>query len=77
LHTVSLHKLPSGYKIVLSGSKTAVSDFPHSGWIGFLDCIPSNYLKMPRSTEIMKSIFFRTSVVNELVKTAGALPEQQ
>jgi radical SAM superfamily enzyme YgiQ (UPF0313 family) len=53
--------LPSGYKIVLSGSKTAVSDFRHSGWIGFLGCIPSNYYpKMPRSREIMESIFFPT-----------------
>jgi hypothetical protein len=32
---------------------------------------------MPRSREMMESIFFSTSVVNELVKTAGALPEQQ
>ena len=54
---LSSHTLPSGYKIVLSGSKTAVSDFRHSGWIGFLDCIPSNYPKMPRSREIMESIF--------------------
>jgi hypothetical protein len=77
LHVLSLHTLPSGYKIALSGSKTAVSNFRHSGWIGFLDCILSNYPKMPRSTEIMESIFFPTSVVNELVKTAGALPEQQ
>jgi hypothetical protein len=77
LHVLSLHTLPSGYKIALSGSKTAISNFRHSGWIGFLDRIPSNYPKMPRSTEIMESIFFLTSVVNELVKTAGALPEQQ
>jgi hypothetical protein len=57
LHVLSLHTLRSGHKIVLSGSETALSDFCHSGWIGFLDCIPSNYPKMPRSTEIMESIF--------------------
>jgi hypothetical protein len=49
-------------QIVLSGSKTTVSDFRHSGWIGFLDCIPSNYLKMPRSTEIMESFFFQQAL---------------
>lgn len=52
--------MPAGYKIVLSGSKTAVSDFRHSSWIGFLGCIPSNYPKMPCGREIVESVFFPT-----------------
>jgi radical SAM superfamily enzyme YgiQ (UPF0313 family) len=52
--------LASGYKIVLSGSKTAVSYFRHSIWIGFLGCIPSNYPKVPYSKELMENIFFPT-----------------
>lgn len=57
--------MSSGYKIVLSGSKTAVSDFRHSNWIGFLGCIPSNYPKMPYSREIMENIFFPTQSDDE------------
>ncbi|HEX7032230.1 MAG TPA: radical SAM protein [Nitrososphaera sp.] len=52
--------MPAGYKVVLSGSSTAVSDFRHSSWIGFLGCIPSNYPKMPYGRKIMESVFFPT-----------------
>jgi radical SAM superfamily enzyme YgiQ (UPF0313 family) len=52
--------LASGYRIVLSGSKTAVSYFRHSSWIGFLGCIPSNYPKVPCSKELMENVFFPT-----------------
>lgn len=50
-----------GYKIVLTGGKTAVSDFRHFSYIGFLGCIPSNYPKIPFNIQLMESIFFPTS----------------
>ncbi|MEM3170402.1 MAG: radical SAM protein [Candidatus Nitrosotenuis sp.] len=49
-----------GYKIVLTGSKTAVSDFRHFSYIGFLGCIPSNYPKIPFNVQFMESLFFPT-----------------
>ncbi len=52
--------MSDGYKIVLSGSKTTVSDFRHASWIGFLGCIPSNYPKIPYGRKMMEDIFFPT-----------------
>jgi radical SAM superfamily enzyme YgiQ (UPF0313 family) len=52
--------MEDGYKIVLTGSKTAVSDFRHFSYIGFLGCIPSNYPKIPFNVRFMESLFFPT-----------------
>lgn len=49
-----------GYKVVITGDKTAVSDYRGLSWIGFLVCIPSNYPKMPYNNKFMESIFFPT-----------------
>ena len=54
----------NGYKIVLSGGKTAVSDFRHLSWISFLGCIPSNYPLLPFNRRLMESIFFPTNSDN-------------
>ncbi len=52
--------MSDGYKIVLTGSKTAVSDFRHFSYVGFLGCIPSNYPKIPFNVRFMESVFFPT-----------------
>lgn len=50
----------NGFKIVLTGDVTAVSNYRNYSYIGFLACIPSNYPKIPWNRKIMEKIFFPT-----------------